>query len=442
MQKHFGPAAALIALALICPGRVISQRLIVPQSASVAETFSIRVEGLSPGQAIVLRGALSDSAGRIWRSHAGFLADSTGSVDLDRQHPVHGSYTSRGTMGLVTSADLVAPEHGRHRYILPVSDTVPLTIHLLAGGQLVDSAIVRLWIQSGAVLKQEVNASDLRGFLYRPRRSGRFPAVLVIGGSEGGISGGEIGSALASHGYSAFVLGYFGIHGLPPELRSIPLEYFETAIEYLRRQPFISGDRIALFGTSKGAEATLLVAAERRDIKAVVAYAPSHVAWSCICQEPSAPSWTSGGIPVPFIPPGTAPTYSPPPGFPMEPATNYMYRLRDRKAERAAAIAVEKIDAPIMLVAGGSDALWPSAYMAQAIMERRRDSPYKSRDVLLMYPEAGHSIRKLYLPSGSTLIAGGRINTGGTSAANAAAQGDAWTRVLRFLGVTLADAGR
>jgi len=333
----------------------------------------------------------------------------------------------------VTSADLPAPDNGRQRYVLPVADTMPLTITLLIAGRVVDSAVVRRWTRGGETEVQQVDERGLKGALYRPRRSGKFPAVLVIGGSEGGISGGEIAAALSSRGYVAFVLGYFGSDGLPPELRSIPLEYFAGAIAYLQEKPFVAGNRIALFGTSKGAEAALLVAANSGDVKAIVAYTPSHVAWSCICREPSEPSWTSGGRAVPFVPGGSDPAYAPPPGFPLEPAVNYTYRLRDRGAVRAAAIQVGRIQAPIMLIAGASDALWPSALMAGEVVKSRAASPFKSRDVLLVYPDAGHAIGKLYLPSGSTHIAGGRINTGGTSAANARAQADAWPRVLRFL---------
>jgi dienelactone hydrolase len=52
---------------------------------------------------------------------------------------------------------------------------------------------------------------------------------------------------------------------------------------------------------------------------------------------------------------------------------------------------------------------------------------------LLVYPSAGHLISKSLLPAGSTLIARGRIDTGGTTRANAEAGQDAWRRVLSFL---------
>ncbi len=53
--------------------------------------------------------------------------------------------------------------------------------------------------------------------------------------------------------------------------------------------------------------------------------------------------------------------------------------------------------------------------------------------MVLNYRGAGHRIGKSYIPAGSTRVAGGRLETGGTAAANAAAQADAWPRVLEFL---------
>jgi len=59
------------------------------------------------------------------------------------------------------------------------------------------------------------------------------------------------------------------------------------------------------------------------------------------------------------------------------------------------------------------------------------------RVVHLSYAGAGHLIGKAYLPAGSTRVAGGRLETGGTPQANAAAQADAWPQVLRFLEAAL-----
>ena len=99
----------------------------------------------------------------------------------------------------------------------------------------------------------------------------------------------------------------FGLEHLPARLEGIPLEYFRSAIEWLRSQPSVEPSKIGVVGTSKGGEAALLVSATYREICAVVAYSPSHVvfqgineAWSDASASKS--SWTLDGKPVPFVP--------------------------------------------------------------------------------------------------------------------------------------------
>jgi hypothetical protein len=49
--------------------------------------------------------------------------------------------------------------------------------------------------------------------------------VILLGGSDGGVMEGSA-AVLASRGYAALALAYFGAPPLPPELIEVPLEYF------------------------------------------------------------------------------------------------------------------------------------------------------------------------------------------------------------------------
>ncbi len=90
-----------------------------------------------------------------------------------------------------------------------------------------------------------VTARDLRvpadgvyGRLFRPDDSStRRTALLVFGGSEGGLHPTVVDKAalLAAHGYPT--LAYWKAPGLPQELQRIPLEYFKKALAVLRAQP-------------------------------------------------------------------------------------------------------------------------------------------------------------------------------------------------------------
>ena len=70
--------------------------------------------------------------------------------------------------------------------------------------------------------------------LHVPVGAGRFPAVIVLSGSDGGVASANIyGEPLAASGFVALCLAYFAMDGLLRDLSRIPLEYFKQAIEHL-----------------------------------------------------------------------------------------------------------------------------------------------------------------------------------------------------------------
>ncbi|MFC7656219.1 hypothetical protein ACFQV8_06595 [Pseudonocardia benzenivorans] len=90
------------------------------------------------------------------------------------------------------------------------------------------------------------------GELHRPPGATddpiRRPAVLVVGGAEGGLALDPLAAALARKGFVSLAVGYFGLPGLPPTLREIPLEYFATALRVLAAQPGVDPARIVVWG--------------------------------------------------------------------------------------------------------------------------------------------------------------------------------------------------
>ena len=108
------------------------------------------------------------------------------------------------------------------------------------------------------------------------------PAVLLVGGSEGGLGGGakQMALSLQEERFIVLHLAYFGAPGQPSALERIPLELFDRALQWLKQQPGVDQERLAVVGACKGAEAALLVASRRSDLSAVVAGMPTSVAWN------------------------------------------------------------------------------------------------------------------------------------------------------------------
>ena len=433
-RAHY--VALVIRVFLIAPSAVIGQTLTAPAQVMMDESFIVAGRGLAPGAHATLRATMLDSAGRTWVSQATFEANAKGQIST-ADAPVSGDYNGPHTMGIIWSMD-VEGKPGNLRYSAPSFAHVPLTLSLIVDGRTVKSIIVdRRFTRPGVERVEAASDTGIVWSIFRPKSAKPRAAILVLGGSEGGNSAEDIAATLASHGYTAASLAYFNAAGLPGELKEIPLEYFQRAISMLVSPRFSRSGRIAILGTSKGAEAALLLASIDDRIDAVVAYAPSSVAWSCICEEAARSSWTLRGNEVEAIKPGRDPAYRA--TGPLRPAVNYRYRLLTSTNFADASIKVEQFSGRLMLIAGEDDQLWHSPEMARQLQSRRSASQRGRNDRYLYYPAAGHFIGKLYLPSGSTRIAGGRIETGGSSLANGIAQEDSWKRVLEFLGSALAS---
>jgi len=167
--------------------------------------------------------------------------------------------------------------------------------------------VERAAAQAAPFTKTPVAADGLVANLYAPANGGRrLPGIIVLGGSEGGMGEGSAIEAalLAEHGFAAMHLGYFDVPGRSKVLEGLPLEYFKTAIDWLRAQGNVDRDKIAVVGGSKGAEAALLIASLYPQIKAVVAGAPSSVVWPGIRGTRNGSSWTLAGADLPALPYG------------------------------------------------------------------------------------------------------------------------------------------
>lgn len=277
-----------------------------------------------------------------------------------------------------------------------------------------------------------INAPGLIGNYYPGSGTGPRPAILLLGGSEGGLGSATDKEAqlLARQGFAVLALAYYRLPGQPEKLELVPVESFTRALDWLKTQPGVDPARLAMMGTSKGAEAALLVASRRPDVRAVVAAVPSHVVWQgfdwSFAPVDSA-SWSAGGKPVPFLPiiPGSwsGDVYSP--------------ALKTADQHPDAAIPVERINGPVLLLCGEEDSLWPSCPMARAAKARRDASGNGAETVLLAYKDAGHfgvgppPAKGKEVPWMITMF-------GGSKEGNVAARADGWPRTLSFLQQALA----
>lgn len=269
-------------------------------------------------------------------------------------------------------------------------------------------------------------------FPARSDAAGPHPAVLLLGGSEGGLGGGAHAMALSlqEEGFNVLHLAYFGAPGQPDALERVPLELFEEALDWLKQRPEVDAQRLAVVGASKGAEAALLVASRRPDLRAVVAGTPTSVAWPGINWakggQSSHSSWTAGGQELPTMP------FS---DWKASEGIISVYRSVEDSARAAeverAAIPVERASAAVLLVCGEAETMWPACPMAR--MVRARSKSRKGPPVtILAYRDAGHFVFGPVIAPDQLFYK--KLDTfGGTVAGNAFARADSWPQVVAFL---------
>jgi dienelactone hydrolase len=284
----------------------------------------------------------------------------------------------------------------------------------------------------------EVRDDGLVATWYAPAAATPGPALLVLGGSEGGKEMSmRMAAAMHAQGYATLALAYFGEGGLPKQLQEIPLEYFSRGLDWLARQPGVDPARIGVVGGSKGAEAALLLASRDRRVRAVVAATPTDHAWQSVDWNgwSDTPSWTAGGAPVAYL------RYAP---FDPTAGLRAMYdkSVADAPAaaREAARIPVERSDAAVLLIAGGQDALWGAVEASERIAATLAAAGHAREVAVLSYPDAGHVVFMGRTIAADDPLMERILPMGGTREGVVAAVSDSWPKTLAFLERNLAAA--
>jgi dienelactone hydrolase len=416
-------ASLSVSLSLIvCAGLHAQTLEAVPNRVMTDQAASIRAAGLQPNERVAIHAELIDGADAHWASQAEFVADSQGSIDTSAQAAVSGSYKETSAMGLIWS--MLPASRNTARYEPPRNfgvQTIELRL-MRKSAQLAVAHLEQVAIGDG-VERVTLHEAALRGTLFLPPGKDRHPAVLVLGGSEGGMPA-RRAAWLASHGFAALALAYFRYDDLPKELARIPLEYFGQALNWMAHRPEIASDRIAIMGISRGAELALELGSIYPIVKAVVAYSPSDSLNPACCGFNAAlPAWTWKGAALAFRP--IRPTY------------------RQDVSMMRAVIEVEQTKGAILLVSGDADRVWPSSSMADSIVARLKRSQFPYQVEQLKYPHAGHGagrpeIVPAWLGATRNPTSGRQTEMGGSPKGNAESSLDAIPKVLDFLQRSLA----
>jgi dienelactone hydrolase len=347
----------------------------------------VAVRGLGAHQTAQLRAKWKAFGGTSWASRVQLRPDANGRIDLHGIDGMRFLWAMRPTGPHAGDAAVFGP---------PVRGADDVTITVVVDGRSAARARLprRVTPASIDLRRLTVKRDGVFGFYLSAHRARRRPAVLLLGGSEGGAGMIDAAGLLAAHGYPSMALAYFDAPGLPTRLTRIPLEYFERALRLLRRQPQVDPDHTVVLGASRGGEAALLLASSfPRLLHGAIALVPSSETGDSPA-DPGTAAWTYHGRPLPLRP-----------------------------------IAVERITGPILTAAAGQDSVWPSTIYSDQIERRLQTHHFRFGHERLSYPRAGHDIGGAipYLPQPDP------IRFGGSHRASAAAKADLWPHILDYL---------
>uniref|UniRef100_A0A3P9J8Q1 Uncharacterized protein n=1 Tax=Oryzias latipes TaxID=8090 RepID=A0A3P9J8Q1_ORYLA len=394
-----------------------------PVRTLVDEQTCIKASFLPSNHPVTVCARMRSDEGDLWQSFAHYNSNSRGTFDLNSDLSVGGSYSGCEPMGLFWSMQPAPGERDGLRLRKKCVES-PYTVHIsLLEGHVspnqepvkeLAAVTAERWYMAPGVKRQEIRQNGLVGTLFIPPGPGPFPAMLDMWGMGGGLP--EYRSSLfASRGYASFCLAYVGHKDLPdfpfPETSSL---FGQAAFQFLQDHSHIAADKVGIVGLSYGCYLTFHTAT-LAGVK--VGHRKEHVEHQIYLYHFNL---------IKAVKDQTFWNYDDQ-GYVIFKQTSLPSNLYPESI-------LEEITCPLMFVVGEDD--------MSASKETLRAAGKSHLFTRLSYPGAGHLIEPPYSPMSRAsfwAVKPKKLMTlwGGHPAPHAAAQEDAWKKMLEFMELNL-----
>ncbi|XP_031178736.1 bile acid-CoA:amino acid N-acyltransferase-like [Sander lucioperca] len=406
-----------------------------PVRALIDEQICIKGSFLPPECPVTVCAQMHSDDGDLWEAFAHYNTNADGTVNLTKDHSVGGSYLGCEPMGLFWGLQ-PAPgaREGLRLRKKNVETPYVMLLSLLEGhvspskrqSTELAAVITERWYMAPGVRRTEIRQDGVVGTLFLPPGPGPFPAMLDLWGMGGGLV--EYRSALlASRGYASLSLAYIGHKDLPgsPTRINVGDSYFESAFHLLQAHCQVCADRIGIIGLSFGVYLTLRIAT-----KAVV--------------KPACLICVNGPV-------GSTVKFSDPDGRTEHFESDQKYWTYNDQGHVSfkdvslpenlspeSKVKIEHLTCPLMYIVGEDDLSASSMETANLIEETLTAAGKSQLFTCLSYPGAGHLIEPPYTPNSRASLWSVKPQKlftlwGGHPAPHAAAQEDAWKKILDFM---------
>ncbi|XP_041805400.1 acyl-coenzyme A thioesterase 1-like [Chelmon rostratus] len=388
------------------------------------EHVQVKVALLRSRQVVTMRARSTDEKGVVFSSSAIYRADGSGEIDLDRDPSLGGSYVGVEPTGLLWSMRADRP-HKRFQKTNSLNPhVVKFSVHEEGGeGRMLAEVTNERVLMGDGVGRVPVKEGNIRGVLFTPPGGGPFPAVLNLYTFGGGLSE-KRASLLASRGFVVLTVALYGHDDMPKNIKVVQLDYFEEAIEFLRRQDQVGNNRVGVISLSKSGDLALSVASFLPGVGATV--------WiNGCCSNTALPlyyKWSQILPALMFDFTQIIPTES---GAFI--GNNVLYNPLTEE-NKGSLIPIEQAKGRFLFVASEDDLNWDSkAYMDVMVERLKRHGKENFESVC--YPGAGHYLEPPYgpyCPSSFHGIVGKPVLWGGEPRSHAAAEVHMWKKIQEF----------
>ena len=253
-------------------------------------------------------------------------------------------------------------------------------------------------------MKEIICTLEKEGFKahYYPGTKEKSKAVIAVGGAScNERTSIAMSGFLRKAGYNVLVLGFYLWKGLSKNLASIPVDYVEKAVKWLKEEQGI--EKIAMTGASTGAGYTLLCASLIPDITCVVPVVPYDYV-----MEGTSPSnrrlhcsvytWHGNDIPyteVPMLDKGMLnwlKLAKNAEGYGIRRFMRFGYDLMSESLNLDSRIKVENMNADVLLLAVEDDDCWPSDIAVARMLKVFEEQNYSHRVEYHVYEKGSHAL--------------------------------------------------
>lgn len=227
----------------------------------------------------------------------------------------------------------------------------------------------------------KVNGEDWDGIFY-PSNGEKEKAVIVFSGSDGGLEhAAKHAHFLADNGIAALAFALFKTKHTGKNLDMVPVERVKKGIEWLKEKGY---QKIAVDGTSKGAEYAFACALTYPELSCVVVKTPSwFYSEGLKGKEPSGNScWAKDGKSLSYTP-YKARKLNTWKSMWKNKEFNILEINTGKKINPESIIPIQNLKVPILMFSTRVDTIWPSYESCETMIQilKNHDYPYPYKHI-------------------------------------------------------------